>query len=312
MDHMRKIGIIGAGHVGSHLSAALLFQDLCEELVLLDIDREKAKAQADDLQDMAVLTGGAARVRAGDYADLADAGFIVVCVSGTTGKEDRLDELEASVRVIDEIIPELLRCKFGGVLLVITNPVDVVTRYLASKLNLPVGRVFGSGTTLDTSRQVRALSRRAGVNQQSIRGMVLGEHGESQAHCWSQVTVDGVPIRQRMESDPVWQGFDLAAVEEETRGTAWKIFCGKGSTEFGIGLSAARIIQAIQKDEGLVLPVSAPLDGRLDGVYISLPCVLGKNGVEKILRPALSPDEQRKFDASRARMEEIWQTIPRG
>lgn len=306
---MRKIGIIGAGHVGSHVAAALLSQGLCGELVLLDTDREKAVAQADDLQDMVGFTACQAKVKAGEYGDIADAGMVVVCASGPICKEDRLEELEESVRVMDQIIPHLKNCGFDGVLLVITNPVDVVTRYLASKLKLPVGRVIGSGTTLDTARQVRALSRRTGVAQGSIRGMVLGEHGESQVPCWSQVTAGGIPIQRLMESDPAWKGLDLAALGEETRGAGWTILCGKGSTEFGIGMAAAQIIRAVQGDEGCILPVSVSLDGTIDGVYISLPCVLGKNGVQRVLRPALSADEQQKFDASRARMEEFWQTI---
>lgn len=305
----RKIGIIGAGHVGSHVAAALLFQGLSEELVLLDTDRKKAVAQADDLQDMAGFTASQARVKAGEYSDLADAGIVVVCASGPICKEDRLEELEESVRVMDQIIPELRSSGFDGILLVITNPVDVVTRYLASKLKFPAGRVIGSGTTLDTARQVRAVSRRTGIAQSSIHGMVLGEHGESQVPCWSQVTVGGIPIGRLMESDPAWKELDLAALGEETREAGWTILCGKGSTEFGIGMAAAEIIRSVQRDEGRILPVSASLDGTMDGVYISLPCVLGKNGVERVLRPALSPDEEERFNVSRARMEEFWQTI---
>lgn len=308
---MEKIGIIGAGHVGSHVAAALLFQGLCGDLILLDTDRKKAEAQADDLQDMVGFSARQARVRAGDYGDLADAGLIVVCASGPICKEDRLEELEESVRVMDEIIPGIKGCGFGGVLLVITNPVDVVTRYLASKLQLPPGRVIGSGTTLDTARQVRVLSWCTGVAQQSVQGMVLGEHGESQVPCWSQVTVGGISIGKLMESDPAWKSLDLGALGEETRAAGWDILCGKGSTEFGIGMAAARIIQAIQRDERRVLPVSVSMDGTVDGVYLSLPCVLGKNGAEKILHPDLTPQEQEKLEASRARMEEFWRTIPK-
>lgn len=308
---MRKIGIIGAGHVGSHVSAALLFQGLCGELVLLDTDRKKAVAQADDLQDMVGFTARQARVWAGEYRDLSDAGIVVVCASGPICKEDRLEELEESVRVMDEIIPGLKESGFGGILLVITNPVDVVTRYLAGKLELPAGHILGSGTTLDTARQVRELSRRTGAAQRSIQGMVLGEHGESQVACWSQVTAGGIPIARLMESDPAWKKLDLSALREEAREAGWVILCGKGSTEFGIGMAAAQIIQAVQGDEGRILPVSAPVDGTSTGVYASLPCVLGRNGVEQVLHPALTPEEQEKFDASCARMEEFWQTIPK-
>lgn len=309
MRNDRKIGIIGAGHVGSHVGSALLFRGLCDRLVMIDTDGPKAMAQADDLQDMAGFTSRPCRVWAGGYGDLADAGFVVICASGPICKEDRLEELAESVRVMDEIIPPLKGSGFSGVVLVITNPVDLVARYLAVRLGLPWGRILGSGTNLDTARQVRELSRRTGVAQGSIRGMVLGEHGESQVSCWSQVSAGGVPVSRLMETDPAWKGLDLGELEDAARGAGWGILCGKGSTEFGIGNSAAQILQAIQGDEGRILPVSVPVDGADGGVFASIPCVLGRNGVERVLRPRLAPEEQTRFDASLARMEEYWKTI---
>lgn len=306
---MRKIGVIGAGHVGSHVGSALLSLGLCSDLILLDIDRGKAAAQADDLQDMAAFTSRGSRVRAGDYSDFANAGILVVCASGPICQEDRLEELEESVRVMDEIIPHLRESGFAGLYLVITNPVDVAARYLATRLELPWGRVIGSGTTLDTARQVRELSRRTGVAQRSIQGMVLGEHGESQVSCWSQVSAGGVPIARLMETDPAWKDLDLPAVAEETRAAGWKILCEKQATEFGIGMAAAHIIQAIQGDEGRILPVSVPVDGKAGGVFASLPCVLGRGGVEKALHPGLSPEEQRRFDASCAMLDRMFSGI---
>lgn len=309
MRNDRKIGIIGAGHVGSHVGSALLFRGLCDQLVFIDTDVPKAKAQADDLQDMAGFTACSCKVWAGDYGDIEDAGLLVICASGPICKEDRLEELGESVRVMDEILPPLGASGFSGVMLVITNPVDLVTRYLAVKLGLPWGRILGSGTNLDTARQVRELSRRTGVAQGSIRGMVLGEHGESQVSCWSQVSAGGVPIARLIETDPAWKGLDPGELEDAARAAGWGILCGKGSTEFGIGNSAAQILQAIQGDEGRILPVSVPVDGKDGGVFASLPCVLGKNGAERVLRPKLAPEEQAKFDASLARMEEYWKTI---
>lgn len=305
---MRRIGIIGAGHVGSHVGSALIAADGCDELIYIDIEPGKVQAQADDLQDMVSLTGRQIWTRAGDYSDLAAADGVVVCASGPICKEDRLEELEESVRVMDEIIPHLKGCGFSGILLVITNPVDIVTRYLAQALELPQGQVIGSGTTLDTARQVRELSRCAGVAQQSIQGMVLGEHGESQVSCWSQVAVGGVPLARLRETDPRWAALDLPAIGEAARKAGWGILCQKGATEFGIGMAAARLLQAVLGDEGRVLPVSVPV-GEADGVFASLPCVLGREGIRQILHPALTPAEQEQFDASCARMEEYWQKI---
>ena len=305
-----RIVIIGAGHVGSHVGSALLARGLCGELAYIDTDRGKARAQADDLQDMASFTRRGARVWAGDYRDLAGAGLAVVCASGPICKEDRLEELAESVKVMDQILPGLGGSGFSGILLVITNPVDLVARYLAERLSLPRGRVIGSGTTLDTARQVRVLARRTGTAQRSIQGMVIGEHGESQVCCWSQVSAGGVPVSRLMEREPGWQGLDLAAIGDAGRQGGWDILCGKGSTEFGIGWAAAEIIEAVLRDEKRVLPVSAPVEE--DGLFISLPCVLGRNGVERVLRPALAPEEQAKFEASQARLREYWGTIPQG
>lgn len=306
MAENSRIVIIGAGHVGSHVGSALLARGLCGELCYIDINRGLAAAQADDLQDMASFTRRGVRVWAGDYGDLRDADLAVVCASGPICKEDRLEELAESVKVMDDILPKLRASGFGGVLLVITNPVDLVAGYLAQGLDLPWGRVIGSGTTLDTARQVRVLARRTGIAQRSIRGMVIGEHGESQVSCWSQVTAGGVPVRRLTETDPAWRDLDLDAVADAGRAGGWDILCGKGSTEFGIGWAAAEIIEAVLRDEKRVLPVSVPVSGRVGDIFISLPCVLGKDGVERVIRPALSPEEEEKFRRSCERMEEFW------
>ena len=305
MGDARKIAVIGAGHVGSHVAMGLLAQDLCGRLVLLDIDEAKARAQADDLQDAAVLAPGGARVWAGDYRDLADAGFAVVCAGSLLVCEDRLQELSASLEVMDQIIPGLRGCGFGGILLVITNPVDLTARYLSERLGLPWGRVLGSGTTLDRCRRVRELSRRTGTAQKSIRGFVVGEHGDSQVPLWSGVTVEGIPLKQMAAQDPRWAGLDLPGAGEAARKAGWEILCGKGSTEFGIGAAAAEIIRSIQTGTGRVLPVSVPLEGQ-GGVAASLPCVLGPQGVCRVLEPAFSPEERRLFEASCARLRESW------
>ena len=288
IDH-QKIGIIGAGHVGSHVGCALLAQGLCRELVLLDTDRKKAVAQADDLQDMVGFAPRQARVWAGDYGDLGDAGIVVVCASGPICKEDRLEELAESVKVMDQILPGLGESGFSGILLVITNPVDLVARYLAERLSLPRGRVIGSGTTLDTARQVRVLARRTGTAQRSIQGMVIGEHGESQVCCWSQVSAGGVPVSRLMESEPGWQGLDLAAIGDAGRQGGWDILCGKGSTEFGIGNAAALIIRGVQGDEGRILPVSVPVR-----VPVSVPMPLPVPMPVPVLPPAPAPSSCRK------------------
>ena len=307
MGDARKIAVIGAGHVGSHVAMGLLAQDLCSRLVLLDIDEAKARAQADDLQDAAVLAPGGARVWAGDYRDLADAGFAVVCAGSLLVCEDRLQELSASLEVMDQIIPGLRGCGFGGILLVITNPVDLTARYLSERLGLPWGRVLGSGTTLDSCRLVRELSRRTGTPPAAIRGFVVGEHGDSQVPLWSGVTAEGLPLRELAARDPRWKALDREETAEAVRRAGWEILCGKGSTEFGIGAAAGEIIRAVQRDTGRVLPVSVPMK---NGVFASLPCALGKNGAERVAEPEMLPEERERFEASCRRLEEIWnQTV---
>ena len=311
MADLRKIAIIGAGHVGSHVAMHLLSQELCNRLVLLDINEAKSRAQADDLQDTAALLSGDARVWAGDYRDVADAGIAVICAGSLLVCEDRLQELSASLEVMDEIIPNLTACGFDGVVLVITNPVDLTARYLAERLKLPWGRVLGSGTTLDSCRLVRELSRRTGTAQKSIRGFVVGEHGDSQVPLWSGVTVEGIPLEKMAVQDPRWSGLDLGEIGEATRKAGWDILCGKGSTEFGIGAAASEIIRSIQGGTGRVLPVSVPLENQ-GGVSASLPCVLGREGVCRVLEPVFSSEERRLFEASCARLQESWNKTVEG
>ena len=295
MTKHRSIGVIGAGHVGSHVAAALVTGGVCRDLILIDTDGPKAEAQAADLRDLAALCPRRVDVRAGGYGDLRDAGLVFISASGPIFQEDRLEELDTSLDTMDEIIPQLSGCGFGGILAAITNPVDLVALYLHKKLGWPRRRILGSGTLLDSARLRGAVARRLDTAPASVAGYVLGEHGDSQLAAWSTVTVGGIPLDRCAPPD-----FPRQDITRRVRTAGWDIVLGKGSTEFGIGTAAARLARAILEDQGEILPVSALLEGEYGrrGLCAGVPCRLGTGGVEEILPLDLPAEEAARFGAS--------------
>ena len=298
----RKIVVIGAGHVGSHCGYSLAEQGVCDELVFIDVDKEKAASQALDIADAAAYLPHAVASRAGDYGDLADADLAVMSAGPLpTGTQTRMEMLGETVQMIRSIVPQIKASGFPGVLVSISNPADVIAHYLQKNTGLPAKRVVSTSTSLDSARLRRVISEHTGVARQSIQAYILGEHGESQAAAWSNVTVAGKPISRWMEQYPeTWGRLDLPAMAEEAKQGGWVVLHGKKSTEFGIGTTLCEIAKAILHDERRVMPVSVLLEGQYGqrDVYASVPAVLGKDGVERIVELDLSPEEQAAFDAS--------------
>lgn len=293
--HHRKIGIIGVGHVGSHVASSLITGGVCRQLVLIDKDEAKGQAQAQDLADLAALCPHRVDVKAGGYTDLRDAQLVVISASGAIFREDRLEELDASLDTMDEIIPSLGACGFQGVLLVITNPVDLVALYLQRRLGWPRHRVLGSGTLLDSTRLRKEVACHLGVAPASVAGYVLGEHGDSQLAAWSTVTVGGKPLAAYAQ-----ESFPQKQLAQTVMKTGWAVVMGKGSTEFGIGAAAARLARVILEDEQEILPVSVLLEGEYgrSGLYAGVPCRLGRDGLGEVITLDLPPEEQQAFWAS--------------
>ena len=302
---VRKIGIIGAGHVGSHGGYALISQGLAEEIVYIDIDEKKAAAQALDLQDSSTYLGRAVHVKAGTYEDIKDAGILIVAAGPlpdmAAGQTDRQQTLGATVEILKDIVPKIKASGFNGIIINISNPADVVTHYLQEKLGWDKKRILSTSTTLDSSRVRRAISEETGYSQKSIQAYALGEHGESQFVPWSAVTVAGKPLLELIKEQPERFGkLDLDAIAARAKQAGWIILGGKGSTEFGIGASIANVVQAIFGNEDRILSVSTLLQGEYgqQNVFASVPCRLNQNGVAEVIQLQLTADEQEKFNAS--------------
>lgn len=301
----RKIGIIGAGHVGSHGGYALISQGLAEEIVYIDIDQKKAEAQALDLQDSSTYLVHTVHVKAGTYSDIKDAGILIIAAGPlpdmAAGQNDRQQTLGATVAILKDIVPKIKASGFNGIIVNISNPADVVTHYIQEKLGWDKKRILSTSTTLDSSRVRRAISEETGYSQKSIQAYALGEHGESQFVPWSNVTIGGKPLLDLIKEQPERFGkLDLDSIAARAKQAGWIILGGKGSTEFGIGASIANVVQAIFGNEDRILPVSTLLNGEYGqhDVFASVPCRLNQNGVAEVIQLKLTADEQKKFNAS--------------
>lgn len=298
----RKIVIIGAGHVGSHCGVSLITQGVCDELVYIDTDKAKAVSQALDLADATVYLPHHVEIRAGDYGDLKDADILVMAAGPLPDKnQTRMDTLGVTVEIMKTITPKIAGSGFGGILVSISNPADVIAHYLQVNTGLPASRVISTSTTLDSARLRRVLSEHTGIDQKSIHAYVMGEHGESQMVPWSNASIAGKSLFSLMKEKPETYGkLDLKQIAIDARKCGWEILHGKGSTEFGIGAALTEIVKAIFHDEKKILPVSCLLQGQYGqrDVYASGPAILGKDGVEEIVEISMTEEELKQFAAS--------------
>ncbi len=290
-----KVGIVGAGNVGATAAFAMALTGAASEIVLVDANAALANAQAHDILHATPLARPV-RVRAGKYADLKGAG-VVVLSAGVAQRpgEPRLELLGRNAKVFGEIIPAVLTACPEAILVVASNPLDVMTEIAARISGLPPGRVFGSGTILDTQRFRALLGEYLGVSPTSVHAYVLGEHGDSEVLWWSGATAGSLSVAAMAEQQgrPL-DGSARAMIDDAVRRAAYTIIDGKGATWFGIGGGLARIVQAIRSDERVLLSVSATtadVEGVRD-VTLSLPRVVGAGGVVSTLRPSLDADER--------------------
>ncbi|MCI2055741.1 MAG: L-lactate dehydrogenase [Oscillibacter sp.] len=295
----RKVGVIGLGHVGAHVAYSLAVQGICDELVLVDMNSEKCNSERQDLADAAAYLPHRVTVSMGDFADLGDCDVIVNSVGKIDllrGTHDRLTEMDFTIPAVRSYVEKVKASGFNGVLVNITNPCDIVTRELALGLGLPKGRVFGTGTGLDTSRLLSALSRQTGIDHKSITAYMMGEHGASQFAPWSAVSFRGMPLDEWAKTDERFR-FDREALKKESIGGGWVTFAGKFCTEYGIATTAARMVHIVLHDEKAVMPASAELNGEYgeSGLFIGVPCVIGKNGVEQVVELPLTESEKVEF-----------------
>ena len=305
--------IIGAGRVGSHCAMSLVFGHLASEVILVDASDEFAEAQAADLADFACGVGSSTAVRAGSYDDCDDASFVIVAAGrGRRPGETRLELLNDTLGTLSDVAEKLARTSFDGMLICITNPVDIATEYLRRKTGLPERQVCGTGTSLDTIRLKLILSGLTGIDVGQIQGFCLGEHGDSSLVAWSHVSFGGVPLGEYLSARPqMMDVVDLDCIQDKVHTRGAEIISGKGCTEFGVGSVVTDIIAAITNNETRILPLSVHLNGEYGeyGICAGTPCVVGPSGVEHVLELKLTAREASRFRASckiiRSRLEEI-------
>jgi L-lactate dehydrogenase len=305
-----KVGIVGAGFVGATAAYAIVLRGLAREIVLVDLDAKRAQAEADDILH-AVPFAHPAEVRAGDYSQLRGSNVVVI-TAGANQKlgESRLELLQRNAAVFRAVVPGVLDNAPEAVILVATNPVDAMTHLaasLAAERSLPAGRVFGSGTTLDTARFRSILGRRIGIDAQHIHAYVLGEHGDSEVFNWSQVSVSGIPLVSfTCDACPGSAAVeDRAKIELSVRGAAGQIIEGKHATYYGIGSVLAHIVEVILRDQRGILTVCAPLPRlagleELEGLTLSLPNLVGGTGIMSSFAPSLDGGERAALLSSAA------------
>lgn len=312
MIKKRKVGIIGMGHVGAHVAYTLAVQGTADELVLVDIDKQKAISECQDLRDAAAYLPHRVDIATGDFCDFEDCDIVVNCVgrSDLLETRNRISEMRFTIPMVNSFAEKIKHSGFDGVLVNISNPCDIVTRQLAIKLGMPKGRVFGTGSGLDTSRLLSALARQTGIDHKSITAYMLGEHGNAQFAPWSCVSFRGKPLDDWAKTDARFR-FDREALQQEAINGGWVTVAGKNCTEYGIASTAAKVVNIIFHDEKAVMPASMELCGEYGeyGLFIGVPCVIGKNGVEEVVELPLTDQELAAFhaccDSVRKNMEQI-------
>lgn len=297
----RKAAIIGCGFVGAASAFCLMQSGLFSELVLLDADRDKAEGEALDVAH-GIPFASPMKIYAGDYDDLADAAIIIV-TAGANQKpgETRLDLVQKNVGIFRSIIPEIAKRDYQGILLIVSNPVDILT-YAAIKLSgMPEHRVIGSGTVLDTARFKYQLGEHLSIDPRSIHAFIIGEHGDSEIAAWSSANVSGIPIHDICEMRGFYHHEDaMREIAETVKNSAYEIIAKKKATYYGIAMSVRRICEAIVRNEKSILPLSVMLHGQygLENVVLSMPAIVGSEGVETTVPIELNREEQEKLKQS--------------
>ncbi|HJA11979.1 MAG TPA: L-lactate dehydrogenase [Candidatus Mediterraneibacter merdipullorum] len=312
MINIQKAAVIGCGFVGSTIAYTLMQKGTFSELVLIDADRAKEEGEAMDISH-GLPFAHAMDISAGTYEDIADAAVIII-TAGANQKpgETRLDLVQKNSRIMKSIIGEIKRVKCEGILLIVSNPVDILTEVALRESGFPKERVIGSGTVLDTARLKYLISEKLDVDSRNVHAFIAGEHGDSELAVWSCANVYGIAI----DDFARMRGFSDFSTEKNeiyhaVRDSAYEIIERKGATYYGIGMAAAKIAEAIVRDSHTVAPVSVSLNGEygLSGLCLSIPTVIGGQGAEQILEINLSDGEKEKLRKSASELKEVLSQI---
>ncbi|WAH52991.1 L-lactate dehydrogenase [Pseudescherichia vulneris] len=297
----RKVMIIGTGNVGASAAYALLNQNIAEELILVDLNRDRVEGHAQDLADAAAYMPGMMAIFTRDVSECADVDIAVITVSGgpLLPGQTRLDELTNTAKIVKKIVPQMMENGFNGIFLIATNPCDIITWQVWKLSGLPRNQVIGTGVWLDTTRLRRSLAQSLDIGAQSIDAFILGEHGDTQFPVWSHSSVYGSPIAE-VYRRKTGQELDRERLAEQVRRQGFDIYARKGCTEYGIAGTIAEICRNIFTGSHRALAISCVLDGEYGAknIAIGVPAVLAQNGVQQIIELQLAEDEQAKFQHS--------------
>jgi L-lactate dehydrogenase len=292
-----KVSIIGGGNVGVRYAYALMIKGIARHIVIVDIDRKKVEGETMDLSHGAPFTSPV-KLTAGTYEDIKNSELVVITAGNKRQPGDsRLDLIKSNVKLYEEIIPQIMANAPDAIFLIVTNPVDVLSFFAYKLSNKPFSKIIGSGTVLDSARFRNLLGQHCNIDSRNVHGYILGEHGASEFPVWSRVMIGGIMIRDYCTVCSNRKNCDhedeLDKIFEEVRDSGGRIIERKGETSYGIGLALVRITEAILNDENAILPVSCLVDGYLgiEDVYLSLPSIINKNGVEQVLKIKLDEEE---------------------
>lgn len=304
----RKASIIGCGFVGSATAFTLMQSKLFSEMVLIDANQEKADGEAKDIAH-GIPFAGQMKIYAGDYKDLADAAIVIVTAGANQKPEEtRLDLVHKNVSIYKNIIPQITAQNFQGILLIVSNPVDILT-YVAVQLSgLPENRVIGSGTVLDTARLKHALGEHLHVDSRSVHSFIIGEHGDSEIAAWSSTNVSGIPLDNFCEMRGHFNHeASMQKIAESVKNSAYEIIAKKQATYYGIAMSVKRICECIIRNEKSILPVSSMMHGEygIEGIALSMPAIVGLDGVETHVPISLNEEEQNRLKESARTLKQV-------
>lgn len=310
--NIRKAAIVGCGFVGSATAFSLMESGLFSEIVLIDADAARAEGEALDISH-GIPFVKPMKIYAGDYDDIVDAAVIIV-TAGAAQKpgETRLQLVQKNVGIFKSIIPEIAKRGCEGILLIVSNPVDILT-YVARKLSgFPENRVIGSGTVLDTARLKYNLGEHLGVDSRTVHAFIIGEHGDSELAAWSSATVSGVPLSRFCEMRGHFQHDEAEErIQEIVKNSAYEIIQRKKATYFGVAMAVRRICEVIVRNEKSILSVSSLMTGQfdIDDIYLSMPAIVGADGVEERIPISLDEEEIAKLQQSAKQLKDIADSI---
>lgn len=297
-----KVAVIGCGLVGSSTAFSLVTQGVCDEILMVDINEERALGEVLDLRDTIKYLDRNVKVRSGRYSDCGDADIIIITAGAPPKKgQSRLDTLEVSAKIVKTIVEPVMASGFDGIFIVVSNPVDIIAHYVHKLSGLPKNQVIGTGSALDTSRLQNFIAELVNVDPRSVYAYSMGEHGDSQMVPWSTVTVAGKSFQDIIQDNREMLGeVDLDEIVKKTTEEGWEIYNRKGTTYYGIATACAGIIKAILYDENRIIPVSTLLEGEYGehGAFAGVPTILNRTGAADILEIHMTEEELEKFHSS--------------